>query len=381
MSDQVEPAKFYDSTSKGRVRIKGMEWKWLKNSLNILETRYPNRQAEILGMRAEVARLDAEYAAQQTAPPPASRIETFEKLDDFLAEEGILVEVTARAQARIDAFEPNPRAEMGGNMPPEEMVTADGTVTKRPDIDKWWSIAAILERNTGHVEELGKVKADAAAIVAIADDAAAETAATIVQRLRKVRTEGEAAFTAEKAPILAAGRICDDFGRPFKGLETEQKRIERLIGSHSQKVAEDRRQALAKAAADEKAKADELIAMAAQQETAGNDVVAEILMDHAQKAETFGAIHTKAAEGLITDLGRTVTATANIILTGPWTAEITDLAAMRASCGPLGAFLTPDAMLTAAKAYVRANVSDKKFVGDELAGVRIFQDIRASVRG
>lgn len=368
MSDQIEPAEFYVSKSKGKTPIRGMANKHLRNSLNILETREPYRVAEILGMRAEVERQDVEYAVTQAEADP--------------------VKPDYAPGVEVPVFDPNPRAAIGGNEPPEEtpfeldevfdaVDAAEGP--SQPNVSGYWSAQEITIRNTVHIEALGKVTADAAAIVAVADDSAAETAANIVLRLRKVRTDGEAAFTAEKAPILAAGRICDDFGRPFKALETEQKRVERLIGAHQTKVAEDRRQALAKAAADEKAKADELVALAAQQETTGNDVVAEILMDHAEKAETFAGFHTRAAEGPITDLGRTVTATANISLSGPWTAEIADLNALRASFGVLGAFLTPDAMLTAAKAYVRANVSDKKFVGAQLAGVRIFQDVRGRV--
>lgn len=76
--------EFYESTSKGRVRIATMEYKWLVNSLNILVTRQPHRTDEIEAMTAEVAKRDAEYAAQQAAEltkpdyAPGDEVEVFE---------------------------------------------------------------------------------------------------------------------------------------------------------------------------------------------------------------------------------------------------------------------------------------------------------------
>lgn len=366
--------EFYESTSKGRVRIATMEYKWLVNSLNILVTRQPHRTDEIEAMTAEVAKRDAEYAAQQanpqsdyktTAPPPFT---------------------TPEMQAELDRR----REAIGGNFPPEETPfeadplpmpsTFDPATTGAPNVAGYWSWLEISLRNTGPLVDLGKVKISAAAITAVTDDASAQTAGEVVKELRRVRQAGEDAFTAEKAPILAATKVCDEFGRPFKALTVEQTRIERLIGTHQAKVAEDRRKALAEAAAAERKKADDLLAAAAAQETAGHDIVGDILMDHAEKAETFAAIHETRAAAPVAELAKTQTSTVALGVRAPWTAEISDLSALRLSLGILGAYLAPDAMLTAAKAYVRGNVSDGRFIGSELPGVRIFQDVKGTAR-
>jgi hypothetical protein len=70
MTDAIEPAEFYISKSKGKTPIRGMALRHLENSLNILETREPHRVAEILGMRAERDRQNAEYAAAQAEADP-----------------------------------------------------------------------------------------------------------------------------------------------------------------------------------------------------------------------------------------------------------------------------------------------------------------------
>lgn len=362
----TEHAEFYDSKSKGPTPIKGMANRHLKNSLNILETREPHRLAEILAMRAEVERQDAEYAAQQEAEAtkpdyaPGDEVET---VADRLA--------------------------IGANFPPEEtpfeadevaMAEASAALVSAPNVADYWSSLEITLRNAAPLADLGKVKVSAAAITAVTDDASAEAAGVVVKELRRVRQTGEDAFTAEKAPILAATKVCDEFGRPFKALTTEQTRIERLIGAHQAKVAEDRRKALADAAEAERQKARDLEAAAAQQEDVGNDVVADILMDHGMKAESFAAIHETRAAAPVAELAKTQTGTVALGLRAPWTAEITDLAALRPSLGILGAYLTPDALLAAAKAYVRANVAEAKFIGSDLPGVRIFQDMRGVAR-
>jgi hypothetical protein len=392
--------EFYESTSKGLVAIATMEYKWLVNSLNILVTRQPHRTDEIEAMTAEVAKRDAEYAAQQAAE--ASRVNNFETLDNFLTEEGILDGVTERAQARVDAtrpdyakgdevelFDPNPRAAIGGNEPPEETpfeadeVFAAVDVSEGPalpNVADYWSSLEISLRNTGPLVDLGKVKISAAAITAVTDDASAQTAGEVVKELRRVRQVGEDAFTAEKAPILAATKVCDEFGRPFKALTTEQTRIERLIGTHQAKVAEDRRKALAEAAAAERKKAQDLLDAAAAQETAGHDVVGDILMDHAEKAETFAAIHETRASAPVADLAKTQTSTVALGVRAPWTADLLDVAALRETCGILGQHIPASALLTAAQAYVRASVVNGKFTGKELPGVRIYQDVRGVAR-
>lgn len=373
----TEHAEFYDSKSKGPTRIKGMPNRHLKNSLNILETREPHRLAEILAMRAEVERQDAEYAAQQEADAakpdyaPGDEVEVIRGL-----------EMTGPGEADL-------RHAIGANFPPEEtpfeahevMDAVDAASgPDLPNVAGYWSSLEITMRNAAPLADLGKVKVSAAAITAVTDDTSAEAAGVVVKELRRVRQSGEDAFTAEKAPILAATKVCDEFGRPFKALTAEQTRIERLIGVHQAKVAEDRRKALAEAAEAERQKARDLEAAAAQQEDAGNDVVADILMDHGMKAESFAAIHETRAAAPVAELAKTQTGTVALGLRAPWTAEVVNAMALREASGPLGQFIGPDALLAAAKAYVRANVVDGKFTGKELPGVRIFQDLRGSAR-
>lgn len=358
-------ATHYESTSKGRVAIADMEYRWLVNSLNILVTRQPHRAEEIEAMQAEVERRDRAYAVAQAESATKPDYAPGDEVPVFLGEV------------------------IGGNFPPEEipfeadevaMAEASAALVSTPNVADYWSPLEITLRNAAPLADLGKVKVSAAAITAVTDDASAEAAGVVVKELRRVRQAGEDAFTAEKAPILAATRVCDEFGRPFKALTTEQTRIERLIGTHQAKVAEDRRKALAEAAEAERQKARDLESAAAQQEEAGNDVVADILMDHGMKAESFAAIHETRAAAPVAELAKTQTGTVALGLRAPWTAELLDVVALRETCGILGQHIPASALLTAAQAYVRASVVEGKFTGKELPGVRIFQDLRGTSR-
>lgn len=377
-------ATHYNSSSKGQTMISGMEYKHLVNSLNILVTRQPHRTDEIEAMTAEVAKRDAEYAAKAAA--------ALEQMNDMVNDgDQNATPQNFEGFTPIEVpFDQNPRAAIGGNDPPEEtpfeadeafaaIDAAEGP--DLPNVAGYWSAMEITLRNAAPLADLGKVKVSAAAITAVTDDVSAQTAGEVVKELRRVRQAGEDAFTAEKAPILAATKVCDEFGRPFKALTTEQTRIERLIGAHQAKVAEDRRKALAEAAAAERKKAQDLLDAAAAQETAGHDVVGDILMDHAEKAESFAAIHETRAAAPVADLAKTQTSTVALGVRAPWTAEIVDEAALRSVCGPLGPYLSIDALLTAAKAYARAAAADpEKRLATGVKGVKTFQDVRGTAR-
>jgi hypothetical protein len=353
--------------SRGPVLIASMEHKHLCNALAKLRRDEPSRVAEIEAMQAQSDANEARFVAADAA--------------------GMASGGTVHA-AELPMVGENTRIHLGANNPPEEIpFTPDAAadmgadVANKPDVGAYWSPLAINVRNADPLVALGKIKATAAAIVTVATEAEAKTAGEAIVELRRVRQLGETAAVNEKAPILAASRVCDEFAKPFKALDAEQKRLERLTGGYQQKLVAERQKALADAAAAERAKADALLAEAAAQENKGADIVGDILLDHAQKGEAMADILAERAAGPVADLGRVVTETVSLGLRAPWTAEITDLEALRMSLGLLGAYLTLDAMLSAAKAYVRHNTSDGKFIGSQLPGVRIFQDVRGTARG
>jgi hypothetical protein len=367
--------EFYESTSRGKVRIDTMEHKWLVNSLAKLRREDPSRTEEIEAMRAQVDANEARFAAELADVVGVDRM--------------IQATLDGDPNATPQNFDGmNDRIHLGANNPPEEIpFTPDAAAdmglgdANKPDVGAYWSPLAINVRNAEPLVALGKIKTTAAAIVTVATEAEAKTAGEAIVELRRVRQLGETAAVNEKAPILAASRVCDEFAKPFKALDAEQKRLERLTGGYQQKLVAERQKALADAAAAERAKADALLAEAAAQENKGADIVGDILLDHAQKGEAMADILAERAAGPVADLGRVVTETVSLGLRAPWTAEITDLEALRMSLGLLGAYLTLDAMLSAAKAYVRHNTSDGKFIGSQLPGVRIFQDVRGTARG
>jgi hypothetical protein len=358
--------------SRGPVLIASMEHRHLVNALEklIRDRADESRDEEIAAMGAQVAANEARFAAADAA--------------------GLASGGTVHA-ADLPLVGENDRIHLGANTPPEEIPFAPDAPQQTPidvhaqevrqQVSDYWSPLAINLRNTEPLIALGKITKTSAAIVAVTDEAEAKSAGEAIVELRRVRLLGESAAVTEKAPILAASRVCDEFAKPFKALDAEQKRLERLTGGYQKKIALERQKALADAAAAERAKSDALLAEAAAQETKGADIVGEILMDHAQKGEDIADMLEARAAGPVADLGRVVTDTVSLGLRAPWTAEISDLPALRLSLGVLGAYLTPDAMLSAAKAYVRHNMSDGKFIGSQLPGVRIFQDVRGTARG
>lgn len=87
----------------------------------------------------------------------------------------------------------------------------------------------------------------------IASQAAADQAAAYAKRLAAIKTQADAAFDAEKRPILERGRECDDKWRPLRGgADDLVKKLKSAAGAWLDKLRreEEERQRLARAEAE-----------------------------------------------------------------------------------------------------------------------------------
>lgn len=264
------------------------------------------------------------------------------------------------------------RLSIGANFPPE--------TTPVEVVAEHWNPRRLVLDYTAKIEAWAALLEKATACATVGDALAAELAAGIIRDIRRAEAEIERIHGDEKAPVLAAGRVVDQFkAAQINPLGVHKIRLDRLIGAHQAAVAAEERRKREKAADEERQRAIELAAEAAAAEAANKPATAAILMDHAIKSEDVADIHDRAATQTH-DLGRVQSEAGTIGLKLPWVHEIEDAEALRATLGPLGRSFTLDAVNAAIKAYIRANTSDRQFIGKALPGVRIYQDVRGNVR-
>ncbi len=272
----------------------------------------------------------------------------------------------------------NPRAIAGDNLPPETPLT--------DRLAAFYAVPAILERNAALVKEVGDLETEAAKIAAVDDDAGNDAAAAVVVKIKKLAPKCDAAFTAEKAPVLAAGRNCDAFKKHLNddkaatSLDAQKKRIERLIGAWGQKKAAAAAERLRLAAEAQRKEADRRAEEARQAEALNSPKLAEAVLAEAVKSEKMADRMEKMAEGPFNDLARSATAGgATTGVRSNWAVRIVDDVAFMRTLGPLGPYINPDVLATAARAYRRAEEVAGRVA--EVPGLEFFKDYTGAVRG
>lgn len=275
--------------------------------------------------------------------------------------------------------EANPRAAMGGNNPPEDRPLAER-------MGEHWTEAAIRERHKPLKADVDKAVATALEIKVLETPEQEAAAAKVVLDLKAAIKRVDDAHADEKAPALAAGRVCDAFKKWLDdtkalGCATNQKvRLEKMIGALAAKRAEENRvkaaAAAAEAAAESKRRADE----AAELEAQGMTKLAGTIMGEAIKEEKSAGRLERLAGGSATELARQEVAEG--VTTGlrfSWAFTITDPAALKATLGPLRDSFTLDAIHAAIRKF--AAVARQEERTPELAGVTFEREYTGNVRG
>lgn len=181
-----------------------------------------------------------------------------------------------------------------------------------------------------------------------------------VRQIQGCIKAAEQAHKTEKEPFLTAGRTVDAWLSSIKTPLAELKvRAERRVGTFLAAKEEAERKRREEEARQLAAQARE---MAAEGDKAGaREVRAEArdLREEARNAKPADLVRTH------TGMGGTAT------LKAPWVHEIIELA--KVDLEKIRPYLPPAAIEQACRAFVRAG-------GRELAGVKIFQDRKASIR-
>ena len=249
----------------------------------------------------------------------------------------------------------NPRATMGGNLPPPlRAILAE----KYEPLNT--AIEGILERHDN-------------APVKVASDADDAFIGAIVVDARKVWKQVEDSRDAEGRPHLEAKREIDGY---FKGLG---ERIERVIKDlersgkayRDEKIAAARRQAEAEAR-EREAEAARQRKLAEDEATRGRPNAAARHADKADEEQEAALAAAASANARAADIPRHRTDGVTASTRTEWAFEITDYAAIAATLGPLGPYLARDAIDKAVRAYVRIHKNTAP-----LAGVKIFEDAKA----
>lgn len=158
----------------------------------------------------------------------------------------------------------------------------------------------------------------------------------LLKRIKGVYTKLEAERTAQKAPILAAGRDVDSLYKAETGklqkAETRLKQAGILFNQEQQRKA-DAEQARLQAVAEERARKERerLLARAATAEERGKDEKADALRDQAEQVQVFVPVVTPAMSKV-----------AGVATRKVWKYRITDMAAL-----PREYMIPNEAMLSA----------------------------------
>jgi hypothetical protein len=247
------------------------------------------------------------------------------------------------------------RLGIGGNNPPDLLTQlAEDHAPLRHEIEK------LAERANGTPREI-KSEADLDAV------------GTLIKDTRELARKADKERTTTKEPYLASGRTVDQY---FKTLTDRLVRIgdvfQKIADDHARKVAAAAR---AKAEAEAKAAREEADRREAAARKAEEDnrkknaeahsAKADVALQAAEAAEAVAAAPAK-------ELVRTTTASG--IAAGArteWDFEILDVDAI--DLNKLRALLKRDAVEAALRQFVRNG-------NRELAGVRIFENVKATFR-
>jgi hypothetical protein len=250
-------------------------------------------------------------------------------------------------------------------------------------------------------------------------DEEAALVTNFVAKAKKLAREAEKKREEEKEPWLSRGRKVDGF---FKALsapivnritrleadlnaharaKAERERAERLERERQERAEAERQRAEAEAArlaaenaareaeaaaarirsaadAEERAAAEAQM-REAEQEATEKRRHAEEQQRASAKSERVADSHGKAAAGQVGKLAKTTASGGQTSVSTFWTHRIADEAKLLESLGPLGPYLTPDAISAAVGLARRQAVAANRIDTLEIPGVEFFQDQKTNV--
>lgn len=306
-----------------------------------------------------------------------------------------------------DTTNPGPReAVPGDNSPPPDTEILQDRL--EADYAILVNAAADIEVRAFSLPTEPKTDEECALLISYAADA------------KRVIKTAENGHTEEKAPHLALGRTVDGF---FKSLwsplqarvesvegrinaynrakaareaaeRAEKARLEREAAEAARRAQEAAARAAEKARQEEEAAAAKLRAAASEK---ARLEAAEQMREAAQASEAARAdekeagaaavaservaeSHERAASGSVAQLGKVTATGASAAVTTFWNHSITDAAKLMETLGPLGPYLSNDAIIQAIGALKRELGKGDKLAEFNLPGVNFFKDSRTNVR-
>lgn len=253
----------------------------------------------------------------------------------------------------------NPRAVIGDNKPPLAEVLADRTAALRKEVDDLAAKANAWPKNA------------AGTLVKVATEEGLEVVADLVKSARSIARRADEMRQAEKAPYLAAGREVDGwFGAITARLDRIGSAFQGLADTFTrEKAAEERqrREEQARLLREEEERARAAAEAARRPTTAAkHEAKADAAAERAADAEAFAAAP-------VADLVAPTVSSSGVKAAAKteWVGEIVDLG--KVDLEPLRYLLKRDAIEAAIRQFVKNG-------GRSLGGVRIFEEVRASIR-
>lgn len=300
----------------------------------------------------------------------------------------------------------NPRAVVGANLPPLDAV---GPLEKRLERDHaaLFAEAANLEMERFTLPEAPATDEEVAKIT------------DFVVKVKKVAKRIEDARTEEGKPYLEASKAINglfkEFSDPCKVMvdaltatvgiynraKAERERAERLERERQEREEGDRQRreeadrraeaerlqretdeaaARVRAAADAQSRAAaeaemRAAALAGAQARKAADTAATAAAGSERRADQ----NARAADGDVGKLSRVSAGGSTSSTTLKWVGEITDMAVVLKSLGPLGPYLNPDIVTAAVARAVREHAAANTIGALKLPGVSIAQDARVNI--
>lgn len=230
----------------------------------------------------------------------------------------------------------------------------------------------LRERNKDLLDRASKLFEAESRLPEVADDETAGKVTDFIKMVNNCNKLVDGARTTEKEPFLRGGKNVDEFFKTFTtGLTGLASRAKGQLDLFLQKRHLEEQKRL-KEEADRKRQEAEALAAQAAQTAALSQELGDIALDQAIQTENAANIidmQSNAKSGLITPMRSESGASASMRVS--WVVEIDSLNDL--DLGALRMYLSPDDLLKAARAFVRAG-------GRELKGARIYQKSETVVR-
>jgi DNA-binding protein H-NS len=230
----------------------------------------------------------------------------------------------------------------------------------------------LRERNKDLLDRAAKLFEAEGRLPQVSDDETAGKVTDFIKMVNNCNKLVDGARVTEKEPFLRGGKTVDEFFKIFStGLTGLAARAKGNLDSFMQRKHLEEQKRL-KEEADRKRQEAEALAAIAAQTAAVSQELGDIALDNAIQTENAANIidmQANAKSGLVTPMRSESGASASMRVS--WVVEIDSLNDV--DLESLRLYLSPDDVLKAARAYVRAG-------GRDLKGARIYQKTETVVR-